>query len=75
MSYIIAGKDTLDCQLAAQKLYEYFGIEMMLICGGGIINWTFLQQDVVDELSLLLAPAGNQPGRCGICPCRGRAYR
>lgn len=59
VSYIIAGKDTLDCQLAARKLYELFGIEMMLICGGGIINWTFLQQDVVDELSLLLAPVAD----------------
>lgn len=24
----------------------------MLICGGGTINWTFLQQGAVDELSL-----------------------
>ena len=32
---------------------------MVLICGGGTINWTFMQQGVVDELSLLLAPAAD----------------
>ena len=36
-----------------------FGIQTMLICGGGGINWTFLQQGMVDELSLLLAPAAD----------------
>lgn len=29
VSYIIAGKDTLDCQLAAKKLKELFGIGKM----------------------------------------------
>ena len=59
VSYILAGNDTLDCSIAAEKLYELFGIETMLICGGGTINWTFLQQGVLDELSLLLAPAAD----------------
>lgn len=56
VSYILAGEDTLDCRIAAEKLYDIFGIETMLICGGGTVNWTFLQQGVLDELSLLLAP-------------------
>ena len=56
VSYILAGEDILDCRMAAEKLYDIFGIETMLICGGGTINWTFLQQGVLDELSLLLAP-------------------
>lgn len=55
VSYILAGNDTLNCAIAAEKLYELFGIETMLICGGGTVNWTFLQQGVLDELSLLLA--------------------
>ena len=59
VSYIIAGSDTLDCSIAAEKLYELFGIETVLICGGGTINWTFLQQGVLDELSLLLAPVAD----------------
>ena len=49
----------LDGRLALEKLYQLFGIGTLLICGGGTINWTFLQQGVVDELSLLLAPVAD----------------
>lgn len=59
ISYILAGKKELDCRLAAEKLYDLFGIETVLICGGGMINWTFMQQGMVDELSLLLTPAAD----------------
>lgn len=59
VSYILAGNEALDCRLAAQKLYDLFGIETVLLCGGGTINWTFLQQGMVDELSLLLAPVAD----------------
>lgn len=59
VSYILAGKETLDAKTASEKLYRYFGINTMLICGGGTVNWTFLQQGCVDELSLILAPAAD----------------
>ena len=59
ISYILAGSKLLDSKLAVEKLYQLFGIDTLLICGGGTINWTFLQQGVVDELSLLLAPAAD----------------
>lgn len=59
VSYLIAGGDSLDCQFAARKLKALFGIETMLICGGGTVNWSFLRQGVVDELSLLLAPVAD----------------
>lgn len=56
ISYIIAGKDQLDCQLAAEKLKTLFKIETLMLSGGGYINWSFLQAGLVDELSLILAP-------------------
>lgn len=59
ISYVLAGKENLDCRIAAEKLYRLFGIETILICGGGTVNWTFLQQGVMDELSLLIAPAAD----------------
>ncbi len=59
VSYILAGKDSLDCRAACEKLYRLFGIRTLLICGGSTINWTFVQQGVADELSLLLAPASD----------------
>lgn len=63
VSYIIAGEKSLDCEIAMKKLYALFHIEKLLICGGGIVNWSFLQAGMVDELSLFLAPVTD--GGCG----------
>lgn len=46
----------LDCELAAEKLKALFKIETLVLSGGGFINWSFLQADLVDELSLVIAP-------------------
>ena len=59
VSYIMAGEKSLDCHIAVKKLYQLFGIRRVLICGGGAVNWSFLQQGVVDELSLLLSPSAD----------------
>lgn len=59
VSYILAGSEGLDGKLAVEKLHRLFGINRLLICGGGTVNWTFLQQGVVDELSLLIAPVAD----------------
>lgn len=39
ISYIIAGEETLDYALALEKLKEKFGIETLMLGGGGILNW------------------------------------
>lgn len=59
VSYIIAGEKQLDCKIALEKLWALFGLETMLICGGGTVNWTFLQQGAIDELSLVIAPVAD----------------
>lgn len=56
VSYITAGKTELDCEMAMEKLYRLFGIEKLLVCGGGAVDWTFLQAGMVDELSMVLSP-------------------
>lgn len=56
ISYIIAGQEQLDCSLAAEKLKALFGIETLMLSGGGFINWSFLHAGLVDELSLVIAP-------------------
>lgn len=63
VSYIIAGKTELDCNAAMEKLYKLFNIKKLLICGGGVVNWTFLQAGMVNELSLVLSPVTD--GSCG----------
>lgn len=56
ISYIIAGKQELDKALVLHKLATLFGIERVMIGGGGILNWSYLQSGLVDEVSILLAP-------------------
>lgn len=56
VSYILAGKTELDCKVAMEKLHRLFHIEKLLICGGGVVDWTFLQAGMVDELSMVLSP-------------------
>jgi len=56
-SYLFAGEHEVDFALAVRKLKALFGIERLLVEGGGHINGSMLQAGVIDELSLLLAPA------------------
>lgn len=56
ISYLFAGKERLDISLMLQKLKALFGIEKLLISGGGVLNWSFLQAGCMDELNLVLAP-------------------
>ncbi|MFM9413540.1 dihydrofolate reductase family protein [Peptococcus simiae] len=59
ISYIIAGEDQLDYGLALEKLKDLFGIETLMLGGGGILNWSFIQAGMCDELSLVLAPVAD----------------
>lgn len=59
ISYIFAGKDDLDCALCMEKLRTLFGIERLMIAGGGYIDWAFADAGMIDELSLVLAPAAD----------------
>ena len=59
ISYIFAGKDRFDCRLLLKKLNSSFHINRLMIAGGGMINWTFLQEGLIDELSLVIAPAAD----------------
>lgn len=56
VSYVFAGKDSLDLPLAVRKLKEHFGIEKILLSGGGIVDWAFLQAGLIDEISLVIPP-------------------
>lgn len=56
VSYIFAGESEMNISLALLKLKKLFGIEKLLLEGGSIINGAFVKEDVVDELSLVIAP-------------------
>lgn len=56
ISYVFAGEDRLDCGLLARKLLVRFGIRRLMVAGGGVADWSFLREGLLDELSLVLTP-------------------
>ncbi|WP_027090244.1 dihydrofolate reductase family protein [Thomasclavelia saccharogumia] len=59
ISYVIAGQEELDYELLMEKLYQKFHIETLMLGGGGILNWSFIQAGLCDELSLVIAPVAD----------------
>lgn len=56
ISYVFGGKTRIDLRRVLEKLRAAFGIERLLLEGGGKINGAFLAAGLIDELSLLMAP-------------------
>lgn len=56
VSYVFAGKNEINLELALQKLYSLFGIEKLMLEGGGHLNGSFLNEGLIDELNLLVLP-------------------
>lgn len=59
ISYIIAGKASLDYGLLLTKLKEQFGIATLMLGGGAALNWSFIQAGVCDEISVVVAAAAD----------------
>ncbi|HWJ73940.1 MAG TPA: dihydrofolate reductase family protein [Kaistia sp.] len=63
ISYLFAGGPKLDLVFAICALRAEFGVETLLLEGGGATNGAFLCADLVDEISLLVLPiADGKPG-------------
>src|SRR5205085_2870316 len=61
ISYIFGGKkgSELNLKQVLDKLASRFGIRKLMLEGGGQTNGSFLNQGLVDELSLLLTPVAD----------------
>jgi len=59
VSYLFAGRTGVNLKSALEKLATRFGIETLLLEGGGKINGSFLAADLIDELSVLVAPVAD----------------
>jgi 2,5-diamino-6-(ribosylamino)-4(3H)-pyrimidinone 5'-phosphate reductase len=56
VSYVFGGRSEINLKRVLAKLRSRFGIKTLLLEGGGKINGSFLAADVIDELSILIAP-------------------
>lgn len=42
-----------------EKLKKLFGIETLMLGGGGVLNWSFIQAGMCDEVSVVIAPVAD----------------
>jgi riboflavin biosynthesis pyrimidine reductase len=56
ISYIFAGKSKINFAKALHLLGSLFPIKTIMLEGGGLINGSMLEAELIDEVSLLLLP-------------------
>jgi len=54
--YIFAGETEIDMKIALEKLKKLMDINCLLLEGGSIVNGYFERAEIIDELSLVVAP-------------------
>lgn len=59
ISYIICGDEHVDVEEFCRKAKSLFQVQSLFLGGGSVINWSFIQQGLVDEMSLVIAPAAD----------------
>jgi riboflavin biosynthesis pyrimidine reductase len=59
VSYIFAGKTSIDLKVALAKLAKLFGIRKVRVDGGGVVWGSFLKASLIDEISHLIAPVAD----------------
>lgn len=62
VSYIFAGKEDIDINLALEKLKNLCGINKLILAGGSVLNGAFLKADCVDELALVICSTTGDSG-------------
>ena len=59
VSYLFAGEEHIDCALLLHKLKTLLGIDRLMLAGGGYMNGSFLPENLIDEVSLVVAPVAD----------------
>jgi len=56
ISYVFAGERDIDFSLLLTKMKKIFGVEKLLLEGGGILNGSLMAQNCIDLISCLVTP-------------------
>jgi riboflavin biosynthesis pyrimidine reductase len=63
VSYLLAGDREVDLPVALEKIAARFGVQTLMLEGGGRINGSMLREGLVDEVRVLISPVVD--GRAG----------
>jgi len=63
VSFVLAGKNDVDLELALEKIGARFGVRTLMLEGGGRVNGGMLAAGLIDEVSILVVPVAD--GRVG----------
>lgn len=53
---LICGKDGVDFEMLFKKLESEYNIKSIMLEGGGNLNWSLFEKDLVDEIILMQLP-------------------
>lgn len=74
VSYLMCGKIEVNLTTALDKLRQKFGIQKLMLEGGGKFNGSMLNEELVDEISHVVVPiADGGAGISGIFDIPGKA--
>jgi 2,5-diamino-6-(ribosylamino)-4(3H)-pyrimidinone 5'-phosphate reductase len=54
--YLVVGEDHVEMRKSFEMLAERYGVKTILVDSGGILTSILLEEDLVDEVSLLVSP-------------------
>ena len=57
--YIISGEERIDFVEVMDKLKKVYGIETLMLGGGAILNWSFIETGMCDEVSIVIAASAD----------------
>lgn len=57
--WLIPGSRQHSTSKSKVKLKKLFGIETLMLGGGGVLNWSFIQAGMCDEVSVVIAPVAD----------------
>ena len=62
ISYIFCGKNKIDIKTSLIKLKKLFGIDKLILQGGPALDGAFINDNLIDAISLIISPCTNDGG-------------
>ncbi len=73
--HVVGSNGRVELARALQILYEDYGVEILLVEGGGRLNYSLIYEHVVDEVRLTIAPYMFGAGTSFIHDPEGKGFR